>query len=90
VKGKVLIRVNYNKSRAKSMTLMMMISSFSSASTDRDSSSQEIKIFITTLLKSRRIRWARHIVQTEAENSAQFYLTGNCEKKISLGRPSSR
>jgi hypothetical protein len=69
---------------------MMMISSFSSASTDRDSSSQEIKIFIIRLLKSRMIRWARHIVQTEAEIAAQFYLTGNSEKKISLGRRRSR
>jgi hypothetical protein len=46
--------------------------------------------YIVRLIKSRRLRWARHVARMEERRSAFKMLTGKPTGKIPLGRPRRR
>jgi hypothetical protein len=45
---------------------------------------------VIRMIKSRWMRWARHVVQMGEKRNAYRLLVGNAEGKRSLGRPRSR
>jgi hypothetical protein len=45
---------------------------------------------IIRILKSRRMRWARHVARTEERRNAYRLLVGKLEGKRPLGRPRRR